>query len=237
MRGTVWRVVEAQHVVSTMKLVDTTEEQALLEELIDGTKPPFPQDCRHLHFLFFTPFRYSKFPSRFRKASSLYGVYYAAEAVETALSEITFHRLLRFGDAPSVPWPDNPIEFTAFSARIETARCLDLTEHPFDQTDARLSDPTDYSYCQQIAQEAQEDGVEAIRSASVRDPDQGANISLLSCGPFRDTEPASYQNWYLRFSATGVQAISGTGAPRLMFLPGTFDNDPRMQGYHWERPT
>jgi len=36
--GTCWRVVEAQHHVSTLKLVDTVEEQRLLEALIEDTK-------------------------------------------------------------------------------------------------------------------------------------------------------------------------------------------------------
>ena len=31
---TAWRVVEAQHCVSTMKLVDTLDEQKLLEDLL-----------------------------------------------------------------------------------------------------------------------------------------------------------------------------------------------------------
>ena len=35
-----WRAVEAQHQVSTRKLVDSADEQILLEELIDGAKPP-----------------------------------------------------------------------------------------------------------------------------------------------------------------------------------------------------
>ncbi len=34
-----WRAVEAQHVVSTNVLVDTLEEQAELERLLDAAKP------------------------------------------------------------------------------------------------------------------------------------------------------------------------------------------------------
>jgi len=128
--GLIWRLVEGQHQISTMKLVDTTQEQELLEILLDETKPPIPPDCVHLHYLMFTPFRYSKYASRFRKSGDLYGVYYGAEEVETALAEITFHRLLRFADSPTVPWPKNPIGFTSFSTRFETARCLDLTAPP-----------------------------------------------------------------------------------------------------------
>src|SRR5438105_12730834 len=79
--GTCWRVVEAQHKVSTLKLVDTLAEQALLEGLIELSKPPVPPECRHLHYLLTTPFRYgSTYPrgSRFRRAGMTPGVYYAS---------------------------------------------------------------------------------------------------------------------------------------------------------------
>ena len=57
LRLSAWRVVEAQHQVSTRKLVDTLEEQSLLEDLIDAAKPPDPTQGR-LHYLLSTPFRY-----------------------------------------------------------------------------------------------------------------------------------------------------------------------------------
>ena len=56
--GRSWRVVEAQHRVSTVKLTDTAAEQMLLENLIEGTKPNIPSECKHLDFLLATPFRY-----------------------------------------------------------------------------------------------------------------------------------------------------------------------------------
>ena len=40
--GTVWRMVEAQHTASTMKIVDDDEEQDLLETLLEGSKPVQP---------------------------------------------------------------------------------------------------------------------------------------------------------------------------------------------------
>ncbi len=43
--GTCWRLVEAQHRVSTLKLVDTVEEQ------IQATKPPLPPGAERLHYL------------------------------------------------------------------------------------------------------------------------------------------------------------------------------------------
>jgi hypothetical protein len=78
--GTCWRLVEAQHRVSTLKLVDSVDEQALLEDLIEAGKPPLPPECRHLHYLLSTPFRYgAAYPagSRFRRAGLTEGTFYA----------------------------------------------------------------------------------------------------------------------------------------------------------------
>ena len=68
--GTAWRIVEAQHYVSTMKLVDSVAEQDLLDGLLETTKPPIPPECAGLDFLLATPFRYDAvYPhgSRFRR--------------------------------------------------------------------------------------------------------------------------------------------------------------------------
>src|SRR5215211_7035249 len=89
--GTCWRLVEAQHRVSTLKLVDSVDEQEALEELIQTTKPSLPPDCQHLHYLLATPFRYgAPYPhgSRFRRAGLTEGVFYAAEAPQTAVAEM-----------------------------------------------------------------------------------------------------------------------------------------------------
>jgi hypothetical protein len=85
--------VEAQHQISTLKIVDTLEEQALLETLLEESKPVLPPECKGLDYLLATPFRYGAiYPhgSRFRRAGRTLGVYYASEAVETAISEMAF---------------------------------------------------------------------------------------------------------------------------------------------------
>src|ERR1700741_5051582 len=79
--GICWRAVEAQHHVSTLKLVDTLDEQRQLEDLIEASKPAIPPECRHLHYLLATPFRYGAvYPkgSRFRRAGLSEGVFYGA---------------------------------------------------------------------------------------------------------------------------------------------------------------
>ncbi len=40
--GTLYRLVESQEQIATRQLVDTLEEQALLEEMLDAVKPPYP---------------------------------------------------------------------------------------------------------------------------------------------------------------------------------------------------
>lgn len=46
----VWRVVECQNRVSTSRVTDTLEDQAILEDLIEKAKPPIPASCRGLHY-------------------------------------------------------------------------------------------------------------------------------------------------------------------------------------------
>ena len=129
----VWRLVEAQHVVSTRKLVDSLAEQETLEDLIEATKPAIPSECRGLHYLLSTPFRYPPLPngSRFRRAGQP-GVFYAAEESRTAAAEKAFYRLLFFAESPETPWPVNPSEHTGFSVGVYSPRSLDLTKPPFD---------------------------------------------------------------------------------------------------------
>src|SRR6266508_2811783 len=157
--GKYWRMVEAQHRVSTLKVVDTLDEQALLEDLIEETKPQIPLECRHLHYLLATPFRYgSIYPhgSRFRRAGRTKGVYYAAETMMTAVSEMAFYRLLFFAESPDTPWPHDAAEYTAFAATLRSSKAIDLTKAPFDAGREIWSHATDYSPCQDLADRARE---------------------------------------------------------------------------------
>ena len=56
--ATVWRLVEAQHRISTNRLAASAGDQALLEQLVEEVKPPLPSAARKLHYLLATPFRY-----------------------------------------------------------------------------------------------------------------------------------------------------------------------------------
>ncbi|EJK80458.1 RES family NAD+ phosphorylase [Rhizobium rhizogenes] len=231
--GRYWRLVEAQHQVSTLKLVDTLEEQALLETLLEESKPALPPECADLDYLLATPFRYGAiypYGSRFRRAGRTLGVFYASEQVETALAEMSFYRLLFFSDSPGTPLPANAAEYTAFAAVIATKQAIDLTLAPLERDREAWADPVNYEACQSLADAARAGKVDAILYQSVRDPKGGKNIALLTAHAFAAREPVERETWRIRLSPAGVQALCEFPKARLGFARSDFGDDPRMRG-------
>jgi hypothetical protein len=234
--GTCWRLVEGQHVVSTMALVDTLDEQTLLEQLIEESKPAVPAECGGLHYLLSTPFRYgAPYPagSRFRRAGLTPGVFYASSTIATAVAEMSFRRLLFFAESPATPWPANAVDHTAFSVRFSTRHGLDLAAPPFDR-DAKLwTDPSDYGTCQSFADAAREAGTQVLRYQSARA--EGINVALLTCAAFSSREPLERQVWRIHSAASGVRAICAFPEQRLGFDRAAFARDPRIAAMSWDR--
>lgn len=237
--GTGWRIVEAQHRISTLKLVDTLPEQARLEELLETSKPPIPPGCASLHYLLNTPFRYgSIYPrgSRFRAAGLTPGVFYASKSITTAVAETAFHRLLFFAESPGTPWPANAGEFTAFSVRYRTEAGLDLGAPLLDRDRSTWTHPTEYGPCQALAESARAAGIEALRYPSARDPHPGGtNIALLTCHAFGSREPVDRQTWRIQTGASGVHAICTFPDARIGFDRDAFAGDPRIRALRWDR--
>ena len=231
-------MVEAQHRVSTLKLVDTVEEQAILEEQIQVTKPPLPPGAQRLHYLLSTPFRYgAPYPtgSRFRRAGLTEGVFYAAEEPHTAVAEIVFHRLLFYAESPDTPWPANAAEYTAFSAAYETPKGVDLAIGKLAKNKTEWTHPTDYTACQALADSARASSIDVIRYQSVRDPRRGLNVALLACEAFAKPKPINQQTWHIRLSATGAQAVCEAPRTGMTFDQKVFAADPRIAKLGWRR--
>lgn len=232
------RLVEAQHHVATMKLVDTVEEQALLERLIETTKPHLPEPCRHLHDLLAAPFRYrpAVSGSRFRKAGDVRGVFYAAREERTAVAEIAFWRLLFFAESPDTPWPERPLQLTSFAVDLEAERALALAEPPLDRDLAYWTDPVDYEPTQALAESARAAAIALLRYPSVRDPEAGENLAVLDCAAFARPVPRDLRTWHLLLEANGVRAVCEQPTVRLGFDRASFSRDPRIAAMRWERP-
>lgn len=191
-----WRAVEAQHRVSTMVLVDTLDEQTLLERLLEESKPALATGQQALHWLLFTPFRYPPLPSgsRFRAPSDP-GVFYGAEWQRTACAELGYWRWRLLMDSPGLDSID-PMQQTLFKTPVRGAT-IDLREPPLSRKRKQWTDPGDYAACQQVARRARDAGIEMIRYESVRDPQSGGCAALLSHGAFAAIAPSESQTWTL----------------------------------------
>ena len=142
-----WRVVEAQHLVSTRKLVDSAEEQILLEEMIDSAKPP-DITKGSIHYLLFTPFRYppllhgSRFGTKFER-----GIWYGSLEQRSAFAEVAYYRLL-FLEGSRTDLGILTTALTAFVATVRTMRGVDLSKSPFDKHRAKIASPSRYEATQ-----------------------------------------------------------------------------------------
>jgi hypothetical protein len=200
--ASLWRGVEAQHVVSTMRLADSLEEQRVLEELLETSKPPLPTEARGRHYLLFTPFRYrSPVPSRFRRAADP-GVWYGAEALKTACGEVAYWKWRFLADSEGLTGQALYTEHTFFEAQAR-GRCADLTAAPWKSAAGAWGDKSDFAACQQFAEEARRRAVAWIRYASVRAPG-GICAAVLELEALALREPFELQTWACKTSRNGA---------------------------------
>lgn len=237
LKGVFWRCVESQHLVSTLRLVDTLEDQALLEDILEDTKPPVPSECEGLHWLYMTPFRYGLYPngSRFRKAGRTPGVYYISEHQRTAVIETGFHLLLFYAESPATPFPARPTEHTCFDVPVSVTRAIDLQKPPFNDVAAAWAHPTDYSETQALETAARDIDIEAITYGSVRDPETKRNCALLTCAGFSATAPSQQHNWKLWINKSGMHALRDFSDERFSITGDAFARDNRFHGFNWSR--
>jgi hypothetical protein len=198
-----WRAVEAQHRAATMSLVDSLAEQAQLEALLETSKPPVPAQALGLHWLLFTPFRYptSQYGSRFRRPFEP-GVFYAAHARRTACAELGYWRWRFLVEAPALGTLDS-VPQTLFQVAIEGS-AADLRQKSFSRYRTLFEDPRDYAYCQAFASAAREAKIDAIVYRSVRDPEEGGCIAVLTPSAFAHPAPIAQETWTLSVTAARV---------------------------------
>jgi hypothetical protein len=200
-----WRAVEAQHVASTMALVDTVAEQAVLERLVEASKPPVPREVAalDLHWLLFTPFRYAPPPggSRFRGPNDP-GVFYGAEQARTACAELGYWRWRHLRDSPGIPaMPPRPQ--TVFKVPVSGA-AIDLRNPPFNRDRERWTHGSDHTDCQAIGRAAREAAVQWVRYESVRNSRHGGCGAVLDAAAFASRVPVEQQGWILTVTQTRV---------------------------------
>lgn len=213
-----WRIVEAQHVVSTRKWVDSDDEQAQLEALIDTAKRPLPPAVSKLHYLLATPFRHPPLPfgSRFGTRHEP-GIWYGSDTLPVALAETAYYRLVFLqGTAASLA----PLTTThsAFSVPVASKAAVDLSVAPFAALRARISSPARYRDAQALGREMLADGVALFRFFSARDPAGGTNIALFA-PVFAARQPDAPETWICTAAPERIEwkPLQIPGRERLVF--------------------
>ncbi len=222
--GVVIRVVESQEQIATNSLVDNLEEQALLEEMLEASKPPLPSDVASLHYLLATPFRYPplKHGSRFGTRREP-GLFYGAKNLEPALAESAYYRLVFWSGMEIAPPSAKFItEHTVFGARFDTCQGLRLQDPPFSRFEKRLVDRESYTDTQRLGGQLRQAEIAAFEYISARDADRGINIALCNADVFCASQPAWQEEWLCETTADVVRFYSqehGTRSfPRAQFL-------------------
>jgi len=200
LRARVWRAVESQHVVSTMRLVEhNLADQAILENILEASKPPVPEGARGKHWLIATPFRYTPPPpgSRFRAPHDP-GVFYAAFEHRTACTEIGYWRWRFVQDSAGLSTlAAKPMSL--FAADVK-AVAVDLRKPPLSRQRRAWTDPDSYAETQALARKVRAQDIEAIVYESVRDPEHGGAVAVLAPKPL--TGPiGNPQSWFLTITA------------------------------------
>ena len=205
MRASPWRAVEAQHQVSTRKLVDSAEEQELLEELIDRTKPPDVTAGR-THYLLATPFRYpplrhgSRFGTRLER-----GIWYGSETRAAVFAEVAYYRLL-FLDGSRAKLETLTTQLTAFRVSARTSRGVDLVASPFDKYRRAIASPARYEESQKLGAAMRAAGVELFRYPSARDP-AGVNVAAFTPAVFGKAKPRDLETWSCTARRASVELV------------------------------
>lgn len=199
------RIVESQEQVATNRLVSSLEEQALLESLLELSKPPVPPGCENLHYLLSTPFRYpplrhgSRFGSRFEPS-----LFYASRTTATVLAEAAYYRLLFWHGMAVPPVIALKTQHTLFGGRFRTEHGLRLQKPPFESFRARLADPSDYRATQELGACLRREGVEAFEFRSARDPSGGTNVAIFRPEALSVTRPVFSESWLCETAPAGV---------------------------------
>jgi hypothetical protein len=180
-RGALLRVVESQEQVATNSLVDSAAEQAVLERILERSKPPLRPGTEGMPYLLQTPFRYpplrhgSRFGTRFEPS-----IFYGSRAERTVLAEAAFYRFWFLAGMSVAPDRELTTQHSVIKTGYDTRRGMRLQHVPFSAHEAVLRHPADYRETQALGAAMRAAGVAAFEYRSARDPERGINVGLFA---------------------------------------------------------
>jgi hypothetical protein len=215
LEGSLLRLVESQEQVATTQLVSSLERQAILEALLERTKPPLRPGTEGLHYLLATPWRYPplQWGSRYgsRDEPSLF---YGSLTQPTILWEAAYYRFVFWYGMVAPPPRKLDTQHTLFSAAYRTEHGLRLQDAPFAEHQDALTDPEGYRDSQALGSKIREMGVQVFEFLSARDPARGLNAALLTPDTLASPTPLFQEAWlgevdgeHVRFRAVGSRGV------------------------------
>jgi hypothetical protein len=204
--GTLRRLVESQEQVATNQLVSSLAHQAVLEDMLEETKPPLRRGTEHLHYLLAAPFRYPplKFGSRFGRRTEP-SLFYGSLETRTVLAEAAYYRFIFWYGMVEPPSGKLDTQHTLFGADYRTEQGLQLHASPFSEHLEVITHPTDHGPTQALGANMREAGIEAIEYPSARDAEHGINVALFTPAALAGRRPVFQDAWLCELTADHVR--------------------------------
>jgi len=200
------RVVESQEQVATNYLVDSFEEQDIIEQLLEQSKPSLPASSRQLHYLLASPFRYPPLPhgSRFSTRHEP-GLFYGSHKKTSAFAETAYYRFLFWLGMCEAPSSGKfTTQHTVFGAKYNSPHGLKLQTYPLNDYTNEISDPASYQHSQAIGRAMRELGVQVFEYVSARDKERGINVGLFTADALFSSHPSFQEQWLCETSTNMV---------------------------------
>ncbi len=193
--SSVYRIVETQEYAATTGLVDSLEEQDILEQMLDTVKPGYRPETESLHYLISTPFRYPplKHGSRFGD-TTMASFFYASEQLATSLAEFAFYRFAFFNDMSVAYEQAVRSEHMSFSVRVRSSKLADLTQVVSEGISQQLTSPLQYNFSQQVGRQLLANGALVLRYKSAR-CDEGINLAVAMPSEIVSRTPQDHIHW------------------------------------------
>ena len=210
-----FRMVETQHIAATMRLVDSADEQDLLEQMLESNKPPLPAQALGIHYLLAAPFRYvPQTGSRFRGVNTP-GIWYGADDRFCACAEIAYWRQRFLLDSVGLVKQQLSTKHSMYEA-VVNGRAIDLQSSPWNQAQIHWQHPSDYTETQKLGQLVRDSGhVAWVRYGSVQAPGHTCAAVFDPVALSMHSADLQFEQWHCH--TTSDKVIFSNGRERFDF--------------------
>jgi hypothetical protein len=209
--GSAWRVSGRLAPLATAALVDSSGELQQLEGLLRHSDRLRAPPAMRLDPLLALPWQRRPHPGGSRFAHRCAApILYGSLSPETALAEAA-HRRTQFWRGMATPPPSARLlaEQQLFCFAYHCVAGVRLQSRAFQPQRQLLLADRDYGATQQLGQLLRAEGIAGFEDPSVRCPDYGLNLALLSPEQLSAGRPGEVQHWLVETDAGGVSFTQG----------------------------